>query len=478
MTVRKFTKDDAVNAYNGGVGEVVALFAEMQALLNEQAGKLGLNSSNSSKPSSTDMGSPKKRPNSRVKTGRNPGGQKGHKGSTLEQVPNPDFIEKCPVPNCNCGHHFNGLEEILDTTKRQVFDIPKPKVEVTEYHSSKYRCPGCGEVHSGSFPEHVKANTQYGPNLQAHAVYMMNYQMMPYKRTVDMFKACFGIKLSEGTLRNILHGFSTKIADSVEGIKQKIITNPTVHFDETGMRSEGKRNWLHVASTDLFTYYFHHVSRGTQAMNEAGVINNFEGNAIHDHWSPYYRYDCSHYLCNAHHLRDLQGVIDRDGYKWATDLKKMITRAKHLVDEAKLNGENALFGNTLIELTDEYWGIIELGYEEIPPPPERKSKQRGKIKKGKSRCLLERFNRMPEETLGFIYDFTVPFDNNLAERDIRMMKVKLKISGTFRASELAEAFCTIRSYISTVIKHGANVFSAITDAIRGKCFITDGLLPK
>jgi len=467
MNKPKSLEQLAREAYCNGEEAVVELVHSLGSKLKEEKHRRGQNSTNSSFPSSRDLDA-KKKNNSRKDTGRKSGGQTGHKGSTLRQVPNPDIILKYSPTNCGCGHTFDGSEEFIDSTRRQVFDIPKPVVTVEEYVSEKYRCPTCGEIHAGDFPEAVSAAAQYGHRLQAHVVYMMNYQLLPYKRTAEMFKNLFNISISQGTLRNIQHRFYQKIQDPLDKIKHEILNSNVVHVDETGFRSEGKRNWLHVASTDLYTFYFSHHRRGKEAMDDAGILPNYKGLIIHDFWKSYYQYDeCSHSLCNAHHLRDLQGLIDCYGYQWAIQMKAFLSSSKEVVDRAKEDGLLEFDSNTIESITVIYKDIIDRGIKEVPPPPEKEAGTKGQQKKGKAWNLLNRFRERPEEILGFIYDFTIPFDNNQAERDIRMTKVKQKISGTFRDAEMAQAFCAARSYISTAIKQDLNVFKTVAAAVQG-----------
>lgn len=457
----------AREAYSRGEEAVIELVTSLGRKLKEEAFRRSQDSSNSSFPSSRDLGK-KKKNNSREKSGKKTGGQPGHKGSTLEQVPNPDVTVPCRPESCECGHSFDGSEELLGSSPRQVFDIPKPVFTVTEYVSEKYRCPDCGQIHEGNFPDGVSASTQYGHNLQSQVVYMMNYHLLPYKRTAQMFKDLFGIPISQGTLRNIQHRFFQKIEEPVEAIKQQILNSKTVNVDETGFYAEGDRHWLHVASTDLLTYYYCHKKRGKEAMDEAGILPDFEGNLIHDFWKSYYGYEkCNHGLCNAHHLRDLQGVIDRYAYQWAVQMKACLLTAKEIVDRAKEEGLSELSAQTIESIVVVYKGILDRGSEEMPPPPAKEPGAKGPQKKDKAWNLLNRFLQRPEEVLGFIYDFEIPFDNNQAERDVRMTKVKQKISGTFRDFEMAQAFCATRSYISTAIKQNLNVLEVITSAVQG-----------
>jgi len=462
--------------FNEGVD---ATWAHVDKLQKEHADfyrRLNLDSKNSGKPPSTDPPKTRRRENaganSRRKSGKKPGGQFGHKGSTREQVKIPDEIH-CSAPvTCSCGHQFDGSEEVLKTERRQVTDIPEPQTITREYQALTCECSNCGNLKKGTFPAGVKAPFQYGNNLRAYVNYLMSYQLLPYKRTTELLENLFGLKLSQGTLKNINLSAASILEEAVEEIKAQLTTSDLVHFDESGLYVEGKRDWLHVASNDSLTYYFHHKSRGIEAMDAAGVIAEFEGIACHDYWSPYYHYDCAHLLCNAHHLRDLEGVIQNDGHAWAKSMQEFLRKANSLVKQLKSDGKEQLSPEKLKLLLDEYSQVIKLAYLEMPPAPERKPGQRGRVAKGKSRNLLERFDLRRDEIIDFVKNFSSPFDNNQAERDLRMIKVKQKISGSFRSEDMAQGFLTIRSYISTAIKQGLSAFDTLADGLLGKHFIS------
>jgi transposase len=471
MAVAHLSKEELNGLYSHGSD---AVWDHLNELQNEHADfkrRLGLHSQNSSKPPSTDLAK-KKKNNSREAGNRQSGGQKGHKGHTRDQVENPDEIIPCIPEACNCGHKFTGTEELLNSERRQIIDIPRPQLMVLEYQAQTYLCPGCSQQHKGPFPAEVKVPVQYGNNLQAYVVYLMNYQLLPYKRTADLLKNLHNLPISEGTLRNIQARFANHVEAPVEMIKQSLIDSKVVHFDESGLYALGQRHWLHVASNEAFTFYFHHKSRGFEALEQAGILHDFKGTACHDLWKTYYRYDgCDHSLCNAHHLRDLQGIIDSSDSTWAKEMKSFLKKTKIIIDNAKIKNTAELPQDVLLELKVEYQEIIDKGQAETPSPPERKPGQRGQLAKGKVRNLLERFDIRRGEIIDYIEDFNRPFDNNQAERDIRMVKVKQKISGTFRSAEMAQNFCTIRSYISTAIKQRVNVFDAISEAFAGKFFL-------
>ncbi len=449
-------------------------FNKLQATIKEQNRQLNLNSSNSSKPPSSDINKTAKsqKNNSRKKTRKKSGGQKGHKGTTLQAVKHPDKTIPHTPSHCQCGYNFNPGDIIIKQETRQVIDIPKPEIKTTSHVVTVLECPCCGTETKGEFPENVNAPVQYGIGLKARVVYLMVYQLIPYKRTADLLETMHRLAISEGTLKNILEDFAGRIEIPVEFIKQQIIDSEVAHFDESGLYTEGRRDWLHVAATDLYTFYFHHELRGFEATEAMGILENFQGTAVHDFWKTYYKYEhILHSLCNSHHMRDLQGLFDNDNLPWSLDMKSFLSAAKKIVDLAKEAGQTELDKELITEMENEYQQIIDEGYKLIPPPPPRKKGQRGPIKKGRARRLLERLDEKRGEIIDFIYDFSKPFDNNQAERDIRMIKVKQKISGTFRSSAMAKFFCKIRSYISTAIKHGENVYDAIAGVFNDDIFL-------
>ena len=468
------TKNQFTAVFDQGPDVVWKEFDKLQVIIKEQKRQLELNSSNSSKPPSSDINRSKnkRKNNSRTQSGKKSGGQKGHKGKTLQTEKHPDITIPHTPEICQCGHHLNSGDLIIRQEERQVIDIPKPEVKTTSHLVTVVKCPCCGSEVKGEFPKDVKAPVQYGINLKAYVVYLMIYQLIPYKRTTDLLENLHHLPISEGTLNNILRDFAGRIDMPIEFIKQQIIDSEVAHFDESGLYVDGKRDWLHVAATDLFTFYFHHESRGFEATEAAGILAKFQGSACHDFWKTYYKYEhLIHSLCNAHHMRDLQGLFDTDELPWSLDMKSFFSAAKKIVDAAKESDKTKLDSQLIAEMEEQYQQIIDEGYKVIPPPPPRKKGQRGPIKKGRARRLLERLDEKRDEILDFIYDFSKPFDNNQAERDIRMIKVKQKISGTFRSPIMAKFFCKIRSYISTTIKHGVNVYDAIIGVFNDDIFL-------
>lgn len=452
---------------NAGLKEYVTKMQERVKALEDQVAK---NSRNSSRPPSSD-GLNRPAPRSlRPKGERKIGGQKGHRGYTLKMVQKPDHTIVHPVDQCEeCGLSLVE-EETCGVEKRQVFDIPPIKLEVTEHNAEIKRCHHCGHLNKGAFPEHVKAPAQYGLRLRGIWVYLKDYQLMPYNRTRELLRDIFGCDAGEGTFVNATKKCSELLQKVVGQIKEQLIASPVVSFDETGFSVKGHGQWLHVASTSKLTNYEIHPKRGSEAMDDIGILTDFEGRAIHDFWKSYFNYGCDHGLCNAHHLRELIFLYEVQGQSWAKDMIDCLLEIKKAIDDIN-DGRDNLSAEKIAQFEAYYQEVLDMGYAENPLPEQpSKKKKRGRRKKTKARNLLERLDEHRKETLAFMYDFNVPFDNNLGERDLRMAKVQQKISGTFRSEEGAKAFCRIRSYISTARKNGVNVLEAIRNALAGSPF--------
>jgi len=475
------TPEEALSIYHAGPEVVVTLLGELSAeveLLQKQVAELqrevqrlkdqrAKNSRNSSKPPSSD-GFTKPAPQSlRPRGNRKPGGQRGHPGSTLTMVEHPDHAILYRVDHCErCGRPLND-EAPSGLEKRQVFDIPPIHMEVTEHHAEIKLCPSCGYLNKAPFPEQVKAPVQYGPRLKAIAVYLRQYQLLPYHRARELVRDLFSTDLSEGTLTNIIQTCSASLQGPVDEIRRQLLHAPVVHVDETGSSVEGTRHWLHATSTAHLTYYQIHPKRGAHAMDQIGILPYFRGRAIHDFWKPYFTYQCDHGLCNAHHLRELTFLHEQHDQCWAKEMIDCLCDIKKAVDEAK-STTDTLFKEQIQKFEQRYQTILEEGYKENPLPKRASTKKkRGRQKKSKARNLLERLDTHRTQVLAFMYDFTVPFDNNLVERDLRMAKVQQKISGTFRSQDGAASFCRIRSYISTARKNALNALEAIGNAFAG-----------
>ncbi len=428
--------------------------------------QLELDSHNSSKPPSTDKGR-QKITSLRKSTGRSPGGQKGHNGTTLEQVSDPNY--KVDIKVNVCAHCGKDISSILpkDIEKRQVFDTPPIKIEVTEYQAEIKDCPFCGHKNKGIFPEGVDQPVQYGERIKATGVYLNQQHLIPYDRTTEIIEVLCGQSISGGTLYNTNEEIYSNLETTEKGTKQSIINSEVVRFDETGYYENADRHWLHSASTEEYTYYYPYQNRGNEGMNAAGILQYFHGIGVHDHWKAYFKYtNFTHALCNVHHLRELTCAYEQDNCEWANKVKTLLLEIKTKVDEAKEEGKQFLESDVKEYYRQKYFEILTNALILYPKHNDKGPPKRGRKKQSKSKNLLDRLLEFEKETLRFMEDFKVPFDNNLAERDIRMVKTQQKISGCFRSAEGAKYFCRIRGFISTVKKQGKNVLDYLTLAIR------------
>jgi len=455
-------------------GQLCTLIKENQRLKDQ----LAKNSRNSSKPPSSD-GPAKPKPKSlRPRGQRKPGGQPGHPGHTLRRVEEPDHVVPHSVTHCKkCGLELTA--QAPDKVEaRQVFDIPEPKLEVTEHRVETKTCT-CGHVNRAEFPTGVTGPAQYGPRVKAVAAYLNGYQLLPYERTAELFEDLFGCPLSEATVFASTGSAAELAKGPVEAVRNALIAAEVASFDETGCRVDGINQWLHSASTDRLTYYHFHRKRGTEGMNAANVLPHFNGRAIHDFWKPYLTYDCDHGLCNAHHLRELIFIFEQYDQHWAKNMIDCLLEANEAVKNAKAADLTALPEEQCARIQAEYDFTLHQGFRSNPAPvsdPTR-PKKRGRPKKSKARNLLERLGCYKHEALAFLRDFRVPFDNNLAERDLRMMKLRQKISGGFRTESGAQSFCRLRSYISTAKKNGRNIIDAIVGLFLGDPYLPSSLSP-
>jgi transposase len=391
---------------------------------------------------------------------RQPGGQRGHKGSHLPRVETPDHKEVLPLPD-TCPECEAELTQapIVNVEKRQVFDLPPSAVEVTEYQAQSCRCLNCGKHVKAVFPEHVKAATQYGPRIKSLATYFIHRQLIPYERLQELFKDVFACELSQGTLVTLAQKPPPALSKVVDYIKASLIASPDLNADETSCRVNAKRYWRHVACTPTLTHYGLHEKRGSLGMRAIGVLPLFTGRLMHDGWSSYAQFGQAHLLCNSHHLRELEHAWQHAKQQWARALATCLRGMNACVHRAKAKGEMpsekqqqkwlarydrilALGEPSVIALT----ALINIG-----PRP----------KKHESHNLWCRLTKYKKETTAFLSDPTAPFSNNLAERDLRMTKVKQKISGTFRSLRCAEYFCELGSYLATARKNNVGAMQAL-----------------
>jgi len=460
------------------MGETIsALMAQVETLSNqvealkaeikELKARLDKNSRNSNKPPSTDeFIKPKSQ---RKKSGKKTGGQEGHKGHTLKISETPDEVIIHRPEGCqDCGRRLEDVNPD-STEKRQVFDLPPLKAYVIEHRCLTITC-SCGKVNKGDFPEGVTQPVQYGNNLKALLVYLNQYQLVPYKRAAEFIEDICGYSLSEATIYNAIEAAYEQLGPVETEIISHLVGSDVLNVDESGVRVEAKRQWLHVASTKTLTHYKWHPKRGHIATDEIVILPHVEGILVHDYWKPYYKYSCGHSLCNVHNIRELTGVYDLTGQTWTQDMIELLLEIKERVDAQKLVSE-ALNPDEIADFEKRYDSIVAAGYLANPPP--ESAKKRGRKKQGKARNMLNRLSSHRHEVLAFMRDFRVPFDNNRAEQDIRMVKVKQKISGVFRSARGADMFCRIRGYISTARKNSIPAFEAIKAALDGKPFVPE-----
>ena len=427
-------------------------------LISLLCNRLNLNSRNSSKPPSSD---PNRKKTKREPGEKKPGGQDGHNGSTLERDPNPDFVESIKIDRATLPE---GTYKEVDPVVRQVIDIDIIKV-ITEYRAQVLEAEN-GMRYTAIFPEGVTKAVQYGVSVKAWSTFFSQYQLIPYDRVEETFRDQLEIPISKGSIYNFNKEAFERLEEFDQIVKLRLFHSHLCHADETGININSVRRWLHCTSNALWTYFYPHEKRGKVAMDEIGILPQFEGVLCHDHWKPYLKYGCLHALCNAHHLRELQRAWEQDDQIWARDMRDLLKEINIAVDDAggKLNPADSE------EYRKKYRDLLETAQEECPPPDEsqRKEGQRGRLKRSKSRSLLERLMEYETETLRFMDDPMVPFTNNQGENDLRMTKVQQKISGCFRSMEGAQIFCRIRSYLSTCKKHGMMASEALRILFEGK----------
>lgn len=344
---------------------------------------------------------------------------------------------------------------------RQVFDLPPVRLQVAEHRVERWRC-ACGHVSGASFPSGVEAPAQYGPRLRALVIYLVVYQHLPYLRASKLLSDWLGAPVATGTLHAIVEQAGQGLDEFCQVVLEQLRASDVVHVDETGSRTEGRLRWVHSASTERLTLYRLHDRRGMDGIDHLGVLPDFQGIAVHDGWETYRKYESvTHALCNVHHLRQLQGAIeqDPDTQTWGSQMDALLRELKDAVEQARASGQPALERELMAAFTGRYEQIIQLGHEQNPPP--KRTGKRGPIGRSKTANTLRRLDEDRDEVLRFAHDFRVPFDNNLAERDLRMIKLQQKISGSWRTTTGAEGFLALRSYLSTAAKHGRDLIDTL-----------------
>ena len=431
--------DRRIHTLEQQVQDLTARLDASERRVRQLEEQVAQDSHNSSKPPSSD-GLAKPKPKSlRPPSTRPTGGQPGHPGQTLRMVAAPDRTVRHPVERCaGCGRSL--AQQAPDRVeRRQVFDLPEPQLAVTEHQAEVKTC-ACGCVNRAAFPPEAAAPVQYGLRVKSVAVYLKEYQLLPFDRPTEILRDLFACDtFSEGTLATLTTACADRLGPVEAIIRAQVAAADVVGFDETGVRATGSLHWLHTASTRWLTWYFAHTRRGRDAMDAADILPALQGRAVHDFWRPYLKYPCAHAFCNAHLLRELALL-------WEEDLDGFHTR---------------------------YLRIVDAGYAENPvtAPAVGGPTRRGRRGQSNARNLLDRFRDHPDGILAFMRDFAVPFTNNLSERNLRMMKLRQKISGTFRRFEALVDFCRIRGYVSTARKNGLTAIDALRRAFAGDPFI-------
>lgn len=462
--------------YAQGEEAVVAAVMDLQqqvsvlgARLAELEARVNKNSRNSHKPPSSDGYGKPPSPTRRDQkaAGRQSGGQAGHRGTRLEMVAKPDHAkpmwpEACG--KCGKGLESEGQREGQMVARGQVFELPPVRLEVTEYQVMEQVCPDCGCRCRGQLPEGVVPGTQYGSRMKAAMAYLQVQQLLPLDRASQLLEDLLGAAVSEATIADALASGATRLAPVLTGIKQGVVDSLIGHFDETGMRVAGRLQWLHTASTTRLTYYAMDAKRGRAAHARIGILPVYRGTAVHDGYESYRGYDCAHGLCNSHHLRELDAIAENPSQLWASELAGLLRQAHHWKKTGKLTAARQAQIRKRYDImvkAGRRANLFDLGASAARPG-------NGGVKRTPAQNLLVRLADHKDDVLRFVGDPHVPFDNNLAERDLRMMKVKQKVSGCFRTEEGARIFCAIRSYISTIRKQGFDVLEALTSVFNGQ----------
>lgn len=416
--------------------------AELEALISRD-------SHNSSRPPSTDPPWAKRTRSLRLPSGRRPGAQAGHRGQTLRLSEHPSRVVEHRPPECRGCHSPLAAAQVVSHQRQQVWEVVPARMRVTE----------------GEFAGAVRSGVQYGPGVKARVLYLQQYQLLPYQRTSEAMRDLFGCHLSPGTVSNIVRECAAGLVETELKIKRGLRRSSVIHADETGLRINNRLGYVHVASTSRLTHYAAAAHRGHTAMDEINVLPRYRGTVVHDGLLAYKHYTrCRHALCGVHLVRELTYFeeLGAETKAWAAPLKELLLEMKADVERVSGAGGKQLAGDHLRSLTERYEHLVAAGLAAPPPPavPEPVCRQ--------ARNLLLRLERRKAEVLLFLTDFAVPFENNQAERDLRMVKLQQKTSGCFRSEEGARRFCRIRSYVSTMRKQGRGVLSAFEGACRGK----------
>jgi transposase len=399
----------------------------------------------------------------------------GMRAKTLHLVAVPDeVVEHRPAVCTACQAPLDESVPVAGYERRQVHELPPVRLLIREHRALHVRCPICEQVSVGAFPAEAPSRAQYGPHVRALAVYLLEQQLIPYARVRELFTDLLGAHVSLGTLTRWVAQGARTLQPVEEAIKAALVQAPVLHSDETGVRRAGKLAWAHVACTARLSHYAIHAQRGSAATDAIGILPRYRGVSVHDGWKPYRHYtQCRHALCNIHHLRfapawrELTFLEEQSHQIWASELKGLLLEMKAAVEQARARGDSQLPAVERQALVAHYEDLLSAG-RAANPPPERPPGKRGRVKQSPACNLLERLSLGQEEVLAFLHDFTVPFDNNQAEQDLRMLKVQQKIAGSFRADSGSDAFARIRGYCASMRKQGVGLLAALQTVFTGQ----------
>jgi transposase len=456
----------AIASQQERVKALEGLIDSLQERIKTLEGQQAKDSHNSSLPPSSDrfVRPPK---SLRQKSGKKPGGQKGHRGHHLRQVETADQVLIHPVERCEHCQQDLRAQPAAMPERRQVMDLPVKRLWVTEHRVEEKQCPRCFHLTRASFPASVKAPAQYGTSIQTVATYLLEGQAVPYARASQLLQELLGVQLSAGSIASFVKTCHQQLAEVETQLKAALVKAPVLNQDETGLRVGTAGWWVHVCSTERLTHYAAHPSRGRTALDAIGIAPQFRGTSVHDGLHSYQGYCFTQALCNVHHLRELTFVGEELKQPWARKMKELLLDMKAEVERAKTLGQHELDVQVLAPLLRRYDELLKEGYLANPPAPPPKKRTPGRPKQSPARNLLDRFSQSKWAVLRFLLDFAVPFDNNQAERDLRMIKVQQKVSGCFRTEVGVAMFCRIRSYLSTLRKQGIELLAALNRTLSG-----------
>jgi len=458
-------RDERIEQQSLLIEQMQDQIAALSQQVKDLQDRLAKDSHNSSLPPSSDRFV--RQPTSlRKKSEKTSGGQAGHPGTTLRFSQTPDEVIEHQVSLCSsCQQDLREVQACV-TLRRQVVDMPSPRLLVQEHRAEQKQCPRCQHMTLASFPAAVTAPIQYGPKIAAIAVYLTQHQLLPLERTCEVLSDVLGAQMSEATVGELIQRTACQLAPVEQQIKEALISAPVLHQDETGVRVAGKGYWEHVTSTATLTHYQVHASRGQEALNAIGILPLFKGISIHDCWASYFLYPCEHALCLVHVLRELVFQAEQQGASWAGELKDLLLCMKEATQQAREQGKRWLDPVEVLDWERAFLRVLEEA-DQVTPRATAPPGSKGRIKQSAARNLLDRLRKHQQAVFCFLEDLRVDFDNNQAERDLRMLKVQQKVSGCFRSLAGAQAFSRIRGYVSTLRKQGLPLLPALQATLSG-----------